>query len=191
MDSIAYFAYGSNMLRQRLQHRGVNLLDEGRAASIAGYSLAFNKNSSDGSSKANLMRATGETSWGVLFSVESASLAGLDAAEGAPDHYYRATVTVQTNDGVREAMTYLAQPKMLTEIPDQPWDWYLALILAGAKACPGMPNSWIEKVRKVGQSKPYSRQPPSNSFKEAVKQLEAAGHTKWQELLHNITESKP
>lgn len=179
MDSIAYFAYGSNMLRQRLQHRGVKLLDVGRAASIAGYSLAFNKNSSDRSSKANLMRATGQTSWGVLFSVESGSLAGLDAAEGSPDHYYRATVTVQTDDGARDAMTYLAQPKMVIETSDQPWDWYLALVLAGAKACPGMPSSWIEHVRSIGQSKPYTRKPPSSSFTEAVAQLKTAGYVKW------------
>ena len=183
MNSIAYFAYGSNMLRARLLDRGVLLLDEGQPAQVKDYNLVFNKKSDDGSSKANLMPAPGATSWGVLFSVSSKSLAGLDSAEGAPVHYRRETVTVCTEQGERQAMTYLAQPDKVLPVPDRPWDWYLALILAGGKSYPDIPSDWIKKLRQIGQAKPYIKQPPSKSFTEAVAQLKAAGHARWQDLL--------
>jgi hypothetical protein len=49
------------MLRARLSGRGGTLLDDGRPAQIANHKLVFNKKSTDGSSKANLMPAVGET----------------------------------------------------------------------------------------------------------------------------------
>ena len=53
---------------------------------------------------------------GVLFSVDPNSLAGLDAAEGAPGHYRSAPATVRTQHGDREAITYFAQPDKLLSV---------------------------------------------------------------------------
>lgn len=182
MQPIHYFAYGSNMLRERLLHREVILLDEGQPVQIVDHKLVFNKKSNDGSSKANLMLAAGVTTWGVLFSVDPNSLAGLDAAEGAPGHYRSAPATVRTQHGDREAITYFAQPDKLLSVADHPWDWYLALIVAGAKAIPGIPKDWIRHLLQVGAPK-ESIMPASPSRLEAVAQLKAAGHEHWDELL--------
>ena len=43
MQPIHYFAYGSNMLRERLLHREVILLDEGQPVQIVDHKLVFNK----------------------------------------------------------------------------------------------------------------------------------------------------
>ena len=184
MQPIHYFAYGSNMLRARLEERGVVLLDEGQAAQVSDYNLVFNKQSIDGSSKANLMPAPGANAWGGLFLVNSNSLDGLDDAEGAPGHYRRATVTVIRQGEKCEAMTYLAHPNKILKVPARPYDWYLALILAGARACPGIPEEWITHLRQVGQCKPDNETPPRNTFIAAIAQLNAAGYANWQDLLN-------
>jgi len=184
---ISYFAYGSNMLRERLLDRHVLLLDNGQAAQVIDYDLVFNKKSDDHSSKANLMPATGTTSWGVLFSVNSTSLEGLDAAEGAPAHYCRASVIVRIPDAELQAMTYLAQPHKLLTGRDCPWDWYLALIIAGAKACPNMPVEWIQHIRAIGSPKQSSS--PSKSSLRAAAQLKSASYDNWPQLLEKPNES--
>jgi len=190
MDPKPYFAYGSNMLRERLLYRHVVLLDRGEAAQIDGHSLNFNKWSTkgpNGSSKANLVEQPGETSWGVLFSVDSNSLTDLRRAEGYPDHYREATIVVDLPTGPREAMVYLAQPGKVLPPPDRPcWDWYLALMLAGAKACPGVPPEWIKHLRQIASFKESHGQ-PVDDFTEAVAQLKAAGHQRWRDLLINPT----
>jgi len=164
--------------------RCVVLLDEGQAAKIRDYALAFNKRSKDGSSKANLMPETGATSWGVLFTVDGSSLEGLNNAEGAPNHYRSERVIVESLNGKCDAMVYFAQPDKLLTTPDSPWDWYLALILAGAKACPDIPLEWLKNIRQIGNSKISYGKPPKE-FAEAVTQLRAAGYDRWQELLIN------
>ena len=182
MPSLSYFACGSNMLCARLLERRVALLDGWRAAQLHGYRLAFNKASKDGSSKANLMPEASAASWGVLFTVDASTLAGLVAAEGAPAHYGRATVLVETAQGQREAMTYLARPEKLLTALDQPWDWYLALIIVGAKSCTGIADKGIRHIRRSGRSKPSNGQPPK-PYAQATAQLKAAGHERWQGLL--------
>ncbi|MEY2536445.1 MAG: hypothetical protein QOG67_185 [Verrucomicrobiota bacterium] len=176
------------MLRARLLHRGVILFDAGQPSQIDNHKLVFNKRSNDGSSKANLMPAPGVTSWGVLFSVDPNSLSGLDAAEGAPDHYRRGIAMVRTPQCECDAMTYFAQSDKLVSTSASPWDWYMALIIAGAKACPGIPEEWIRSVLQIGVPK-QSTAPPSKSFLQAVAQLRAAEHNRWQDLLTLATTS--
>jgi hypothetical protein len=64
MPPLAYFAYGSNMLRLRLLARNVVLLDQGQPAEAEGFKLVFIKASIDGSTKANLAPATRERTRG-------------------------------------------------------------------------------------------------------------------------------
>jgi gamma-glutamylcyclotransferase len=185
MPPLHYFAYGSNMLRARLIARDVLLLDHGQPGSANGYNLLFNKRSDDGSSKANLVAAPGEKTWGVLFAVEPNSLDDLDNAEGAPDHYRREYgLRVQTPAGEVEAMTYLAQPGKIQANPGHPYDWYLALILAGALANPAIPRRWLAHLRQIAQPIADPRQPPRRTCSEAITQLRAAGHENWQDLLN-------
>jgi gamma-glutamylcyclotransferase len=188
MQHLSYFAYGSNMLRERLASRNVVLRDIGQAAWVEGYKLTFNKKSTDGSTKANLTTGPESIAWGVLFAIDPQSLDGLDEAEGAPHHYRRQMLITRTRDKTVEAMTYLAQPDKVLPVPDQPWDWYLALILAGAQACPGIPVEWIRDLRQNTNAKPYEKSASSQSYSQAVAQLKAAGHERWHDLLNTKTE---
>lgn len=188
--TIHYFAYGSNMLRERLLARKVILIGSGQPAFVDGFKLLFNKKSK-GSSKANLVQEVGSKTWGVLFGVDSDSLDSLDDAEGAPVHYRRQyDFTVHTESGQLAAMTYLAQPGKILTIPDSPYDWYLALILAGAKACPGISPEWLKHIRQIGNPKESHGQ-PSDKYAEAVAQLKAAGYVNWQDLLQPEIDPSP
>src|ERR1035441_3878266 len=163
MPPLAYFGYGSNMLRLRLLARNVVLLDQGQPAVAEGFKLVFNKASIDGSSKANLTPATGEKVWGVLFTVGSGSLNDLDKAEGAPDHYRREHgIRVQSSIGAAKAMTYLAQPDKILPASGQPYDWYLALVLAGAIGYPGIPRKWLPPLPQLAHPQTHLHTPTPN-----------------------------
>ena len=183
MPTLTYFAYGSNMLRERLLARRVILLDSGKPACANGYKLVFNKKSDDGSAKANIVAERGAKCWGVLFAVDANSLTDLDDAEGAPGHYRQENISITVSNVAQTVMTYLAQPVKVMRAPGIPYDWYLALILAGANACADMPSEWISHLRKDGQSKPDIKTPARKTFTEAVAQLNAAGYVNWQDLL--------
>ena len=184
MEPIHYFAYGSNMLRERLLDRKVVLLDTGKLACASGYKLAFNKKSDDGSAKANLVAERGAKCWGVLFSVDPSSLTDLDEAEGAPGHYRQENISITVSNVAQTMMTYIAQPIKVMPATGRPYDWYLALILAGATSHAGMPAEWITHLQQIGLSKPDTKTPARKTFNEAVAQLKAAGHINWQDLLN-------
>lgn len=189
-DILPYFAYGSNMLRERLIARGVKLAAKEQAAWIEDYRLVFNKKSKDASSKANLMPECGQKSYGVLFFVDKDSLDKLNLSEGAPTHYQKTTVPIRTETNSYEALIYLAQYDHLVSDQDPndlhlPWDWYLALILAGAQACSNMPEEWIYFLKEASQFKISANSQTQNlDYRvKAISQLKAAGHANWQSLL--------
>ena len=69
--SFLFFAYGSNMLTERLRERCPDARPLG-AAIARGYVLSFSKRSKDGSSKATLLTTTDgakQDAYGVLFEI--------------------------------------------------------------------------------------------------------------------------
>jgi hypothetical protein len=126
-----YFAYGSNMLPARLRVRCPSARVVSRAPA-AGYDLEFSKISKDGSGKATLFRSEAKTP-GVLFEIANAELSALDRAEGRGDGYERHDqfeIEVANSGQSIGAKTYLATD---TDRQLIPYDWYLALVIAGAK----------------------------------------------------------
>lgn len=124
-----YFAYGSNLLRERLLARCPNLTFVG-LATLAAHRLTFDKVSSDGSGKCTFEPDdAGEVS-GVLWEVLESELEDLDLAEGAGNGYERCRLTVLHADRKSEVLTYRATD-FRPDLP--PYDWYLALVVAGAK----------------------------------------------------------
>jgi cation transport regulator ChaC len=124
-----YFAYGSNMLPERLSARCPSARVVGHAAA-AGYVLEFSKISRDGSGKATLVVGEGKAR-GVLFEIANTDRADLDRAEGKgyarDDQFEVETAT----DGQRiRATTYVASA---IDRQLKPYDWYLALVIAGAE----------------------------------------------------------
>ena len=129
MQSIIYFAYGSNLLRERLLARCPSLSFASRAV-LAGHQLAFDKASIDKSGKCAFVRAEGENVLGVLWDVPNEDLGELDKHEGVGNGYEQCIVSVAREDGnTVEAVTYRATKHQQGL---QPFDWYLALVVAGA-----------------------------------------------------------
>ena len=131
--SFVYFAYGSNMLPARLQARCSTARVIG-TATAQGFGLDFSKPGKDGSGKATLFRSDlHETATpGVLYEIDRSELHLLDKAESAGYGYDRFddfSVTNGSTGEIARATTYIAcapEPELV------PFDWYLALVLAGS-----------------------------------------------------------
>lgn len=149
MGKIQYFAYGSNMLAERLQQRckSAKIVSIG---AVHGHALAFSKKSKDGSGKATLVPsddATGRV-YGVLFELDSEELADLDVFEGVGFGYERVDdFAVQTESGPVIAAVYLGSTGHL-DANQRPYDWYHELVLAGAKQN-HLPLSYLEALNTV------------------------------------------
>ncbi len=130
--SFLYFAYGSNMLPARLKARCSSAQVRGIAAA-SNHFLQFSKPGKDNSGKATLVVSGDQALYtpGVIFEIAKADLTSLDRAEGAGYGYDREEsfqVTDIKNGELLTVTTYLASK---TDMNLKPFDWYLALVLAG------------------------------------------------------------
>lgn len=140
-----YFAYGSNMLEQRLKERvkSAKFLSN---AWIRGYEVRCRKKSIDGSGKADLVE-TGDLEdivHGVVYQFDPIDWDELDEAERG---YDRAAIQVHTDSGNRDVTTYLAREEKIDESL-QPYTWYRDLILCGAEQH-GLPAGYREKIAAI------------------------------------------
>lgn len=128
MQRIHYFAYGSNLDRQDLQdfcaprhHRAVALERVIGPATLEGFRLVFGRYSSgrDGG-VLDLWESPGDTVHGVLFEVDEAELALLDAKEGHPNFYRRTPVCVRVDGAPIDALTYIGRPDQRRLTAPQP-----------------------------------------------------------------------
>ncbi|MFZ5677524.1 MAG: gamma-glutamylcyclotransferase family protein [Pseudomonadota bacterium] len=132
MPTVLYFAYGSNMMTARLQARCPSARPAG-VAFAENHRLTFWKKGRDGSGKGHLTSSAGTRQPGVLFTLAAQDLIALDGFEGAGSGYRRVddfTIRRRDDDRLMQAATYLA-----TDLDEhlRPFDWYLGLILAGAR----------------------------------------------------------
>ena len=128
-----YFAYGSNMLTERLIQRCPSAAAVG-AAFVDGYSLEFSKKSKDGSGKATIVEVQGECQYGVVFTIEDCELETLDKAEGRGYGYdlkYPFNVTMADTGVPIATKTYIVTEGH-TGSSLKPFDWYLGYVVAGA-----------------------------------------------------------
>lgn len=143
MDTFIYFAYGSNMLTERLQNRCPSATPIG-VALAKGHDICFGKLSKDESGKATLI--TGSESdkvYGILFKIENHELLGLDRAEGVGCGYeQKDKFPVIFNNKEIYTVTYIAVKR---EQNLSPYDWYFALVLAGALQHK-LPDDYIKKL---------------------------------------------
>lgn len=146
MTRVLYFAYGSNMLSERLCSRIPSAQAIG-CARLEDWRLVFNKRSVDGSAKANLVESPGDTTWGVLYEIEAQDLERLDKVEGG---YRRISVWAREPDGeMVEAVTYVS-----AELTDEQtaYDWYKDTVIAGAREH-NLPQEYIAYLERL-PSKP-------------------------------------
>ncbi len=151
MTVFRYFSYGSNMLVERLLARcpSAKLLGVAKAR---GYELKFSKKSKDGSGKAMpfATKQAGAVIHGVLFDISKDELKALDRAKRCGYGYDRTpdfSVYLIDEAAPVEVTTYVANAGYI--YPGlQPFDWYLALVIAGAQQH-DFPTKYIKSLRAV------------------------------------------
>jgi gamma-glutamylcyclotransferase len=138
-----YFAYGSNMLTERLRLRSPSARPVAVAV-LAGHELRWHKVSRDQSGKCDIVQVEAPQARviGVVYEILTSEEAALDAAEGLGDGYARKLVVLETEGGQVLAQTYVATN---TEPSAVPFTWYKALVVAGAKQH-GLPGEYISAL---------------------------------------------
>merc|ERR1711990_1151446 len=141
-----YFAFGSNLLRERLHISNPSAVFKA-IARLPAHRLEFNYFSRRWQgAAATIVEADNEEVWGVLWELSIEHLTTLDAQEGVPTVYNRKTVTVEVDGGEEEAFTYfLVKP---VEEDRRPSAVYLDVIVRGAKEN-GLPEEYIEKLQSI------------------------------------------
>jgi gamma-glutamylcyclotransferase len=147
-----YFAYGSNMLEERLKSEN-RVPDAAFQATgyVEGYRLRFHKRSNDGSGKCNIVEtgSADDVVCGVIFEVPDSQLRNLDRAEGLGQGYHHEDdFPVRLADGT--TMPTLAYVADSTATDDNliPYVWYHRLVVAGAEQH-RLPEDYIAELRRV------------------------------------------
>ena len=142
------FAYGSNLLMERLQARvpQARFVTTGR---LQGWRFAFNVRSQDGSAKANALRSDqpGDLLSGVIYELDEAGKATLDRYEDVGGAYRIEHANALTKHGLMEVYLYTGSETHYVE-GLAPYDWYLGFILAGAMQHQ-LPETFITKLRSA------------------------------------------
>lgn len=173
-----YFAYGSNLLVERLAARCPSARISSLASALS-WSIGFSKPSADGSGKATIFKREGSTLPGILFDIEDSDLPALDAAEerGVGYDAIEDFAVVDAAGATRRALTYVA---IAPDPALKPYDWYLALVLAGATRA-GFDAGYRRQLR--GQA--FHRDPAADrpGRRTALSALRAAGYGGPDDLL--------
>ena len=150
MDTITYFAYGSNMSLERLRKRVPSAEPKGKAV-LRCHRLAFHKVSrKDGSGKCDIPPAKeSDAVWGRLYHIDDKDKECLDRYEGLGYGYDDKCVTVELDSGCTVcAMTYYVKDPTKINPNLKPYTWYQKHVLVGAKES-SLPPDYIKKIKEV------------------------------------------
>ena len=147
MNTVHYFAYGSNMSSERFRQR----VPSGERHSVAvlhNHALAFHKLGVDGSAKCDVVDTghPGSRVYGVVYTFDEEHLPQLDLAEGNGYGYQRREVEVDVGSGTLiQAECYFATHVIAGLMP---YGWYREHVLAGARqAC--LPPWYIDDIAAI------------------------------------------
>ncbi len=148
--AISYFAFGSNMLIERLKKRVPSACVLG-TASLRGYALRFNKLSKDGSGKANIVPSADPRAvvYGVLYHLDDDDRPLLDKVEGLGKGYQIRYLRVRRDgaEAEEEAFAYVAAPGAIRDdLP--PFQWYKKMVIKGATQN-RLPESYVRQIEAV------------------------------------------
>ena len=146
-----YFAYGPNMLMERL--RSADRVPTAKAVSHArleGWRLQFDKVSEDGSGKCDIVRSPGDVVCGVVYSIPTADLGNLDRLEDL-DHGYilqRLAPVVLGDGSLVRTLAHVAEPGSC-QPGLLPYEWYRDLVVAGAEQH-NLPSDYLAWLKSAG-----------------------------------------
>lgn len=152
-----YFAYGSNMNKNRMEQRLAGcsepIYTRRELVKLKGYELTFNKKSAakNGTSYANIQPTRIPNNepvvYGIVYDLLPDAFSKLDGYEGFPDHYTKNVITVEhVATGARlPTVVYLANHADIDTIGNfRPTSEYLGHLLAGADL---LPNEYVDFLR--------------------------------------------
>lgn len=162
-STILYFAYGSNMLLQRLIDRCPSARALGVAVAYCHY-ISFGLAGRDGSGKAVIIKSQDRDDcvFGVLFELAESELMDLDRFE---IKYKRNDKFEVVMDGQNHLTTTYYVPKADIEIGLLPMDWYRDICVAGAKQH-GLDADYIAELEAL-----IVRQDPDNAGHKYLQNL--------------------
>lgn len=178
MTTVLYFAYGSNLLTNRLVARCPSAHVKDMAAALD-WTVRFTKPGADGSGKAGLFADVGADHPGIVYEIAAGEMPALDKAEGLGIGYARDdNFTVMLSSG--EAVTTTTYVPIRHNNALQPFDWYLALCIAGALEHE-FDDHVIETFRSTACQ--IDEDHDRKSRIEGIAALKQAGHSDWRNLL--------
>lgn len=179
--SFHYFAYGSNMLTARIRERCPSAALK-TIANLSGFTVSFSKPSVDQSGKATLVRSDvgGPGVIGAVYEIATAERDYLNKAEGPGyDKHDDFLVTcICTGDSITTS-TYIAREH---EGHLKPYDWYLALVIAGIVEHE-LDLEYASTFREIEYGIDTKTDRPSRQA--AVNALQLAGYPDYTKLLSN------
>ncbi len=147
MNTMLYFAYGSNMSTPRLRNR----VPSARAVAVARlkqHRLKFHKQGKDSSGKcdAECTNYAQDVVYGVVFEIAASQKPKLDEKEGLQNGYEEKNVLVYIGYGEElKAVIYYAthiEPTL------KPYEWYKEHVLRGAREH-GLPADYVTTIETV------------------------------------------
>lgn len=141
-----YFAYGSNLDRNRLETRIHRHNVQSHVGYLEHYELSFNKPASDGSGYAMVSPKKDGRVYGVLYLLSDPEFMALDRHEGVPNHYRRKTTSVTALNGESfDAESYFPE---MTRAGLRPRREYLSYLVRGA-SYHELPDDYVNSLNKV------------------------------------------
>ena len=148
------------MLTERLQARCPSARVMG-VGQLRGYELSFwklSKKDHSGKAMPSSKPQANEPVYGILFEISKDELKALDRAEGEGYGYDRCddcTIYLRDEATKLQVTTYLANADYIDQ-DLQPFDWYLALVIAGARQH-ALPKKYIETLARHLQQSRYDK----------------------------------
>ncbi|XP_015678714.1 gamma-glutamylcyclotransferase isoform X1 [Protobothrops mucrosquamatus] len=168
-----YFAYGSNLLRERIMLRNPSVVFL-TIAQLLDYKLAFSSHQGRLSLQwkggtATIVYSPGEEVWGIIWKMNTSDLCSLDRQEGVENGIYiPIEVTVRTQDGkIVKCRSY----QMNDYVHDLPSPQYKRVICLGAKQNE-LPMDYQKKLNSI-ETNNYAG--PVPVFEEIKAALSASG----------------
>jgi gamma-glutamylcyclotransferase (GGCT)/AIG2-like uncharacterized protein YtfP len=146
---VLYFAYGSNLSKERMRQR-IGRFPESQRAELRGYRLAFNKGTADSpTAYANIVPDPAGIVWGAAYECSEAELKALDGFEGVSGgDYERATLIVALADGRNAKATAYVAGKAFVVPERAPDEGYLRFILDGARSH-RLPEEYVRSIERL------------------------------------------
>ncbi|TGZ67921.1 hypothetical protein CRM22_004523 [Opisthorchis felineus] len=143
-----YFAFGSNLLKQRIQLMNPSAEFIG-VGLLVNYALTFcGVSHSWGGSPATIVRKESHCVYGAIWRLADSDLSSLDAQESVPVLYSPVFVSVCLEaDGELKYLTCRSYATVSHQV-GRPSPHYLDIILRGAIQC-NLPGTYIDQLRNI------------------------------------------